>query len=199
MSSPARTQPVVPALTSLRSRQLVDDAHELRARPGVDAHRDRAISETFSPVPERQNSSTPRRGANGSPCPDLPVGADFPCPETERRLMTYRPRPEFIFVSEEEMPVHRAAELIAELTRRYDSEYVLLLSQAVESGSRNDQASYKSFLDAAIGALAHGGRGRGTATELVFDHLGRFFAVFGADPQKSGHRDVDPDLPPQGP
>ncbi|WP_433678676.1 hypothetical protein [Nocardia sp. CA-119907] len=111
--------------------------------------------------------------------------------------MAYSPRPEFVFVSEEVMAVHQAAELIAELTRQYDSEYVLLLSQAVESGRRNDQASYKTCLDAAIGVLAHGGCGMETATQMVFDHLGHFFAALRADSQGSGHRDVAPDLPPR--
>ncbi|MFI6367945.1 hypothetical protein ACIBG0_34980 [Nocardia sp. NPDC050630] len=109
--------------------------------------------------------------------------------------MTYRPRREFIFVSDAGMPLPRVAELIAELTSQYGGEYVLVLSRAVDSASRNDQSSYKTGLNTAISVLTDGARDKETATDIVIDHLGLFLAAFRADLQRVERNDASPDFP----
>ncbi|MFE9328521.1 hypothetical protein ACIHDR_47065 [Nocardia sp. NPDC052278] len=109
--------------------------------------------------------------------------------------MTYRPRPEFIFVSDAGMRMPRVAELIAELTSQYGAEYVLMFSHAVDSASRNDQTSYKTGLNTAISLLADGGCDAETATDVVFDQLGLFLAAFRADLKPVERHEAAPDFP----
>lgn len=109
--------------------------------------------------------------------------------------MTYRPRREFIFVSDAGMPLPRVAELIAELTSQYGSGYVLVLSHAVDSASRNDQSSYKTSLNTAISVLADRGGVGETATDIVIDHLGLFLAAFRADLQRVERHAAAPAFP----
>ncbi len=109
--------------------------------------------------------------------------------------MTYHPRREFIFVSTAGMLLPRVAELIAELTSQYGGEYVLVLSHAVDSASRNDQSSYKTGFNTAISVLADGACDKKTATDMVIDHLGLFLAAFRADLQCVERSDAASDSP----
>ncbi|WP_159848654.1 TetR/AcrR family transcriptional regulator [Nocardia sp. CY41] len=99
--------------------------------------------------------------------------------------------------TEEGIHLPRTAELIAQLTRDYGTEYTMVLTRAIDDANHDDQVSYKRGLNTAIALMAVADGDGSKAAELTIGHVESFLVAIRADLQAFSHRGGTlPDLPP---